>query len=125
LSKNQTALMLSKTSTFYNLSAAVQGFILWGGWGFYVNYQTSLINGITSGLVQGLFSFFATFAVIKSLTVLFNFFEVKLLKYIIPALLMVLSLASLSFIAHTFAGTPEILKTIAPNLFVSTLFCIY
>ena len=115
----------SRTSTFYNIGAATQGFLLWGSWGFYVNYKVSLVNGITSGLVQGIFSFIATLAVIRALTFLFNLFEMKIMKYIIPTFLMVSALIFLSIIAHTFAGTPEILKTITPNLFVSTLFCIF
>jgi len=115
----------SKTSSLYNFSAASQGFLLWGGWGFYINSKVSLQNGITSGLVQGIFSFIATLVVIEALTKLFNSFDQKFLKFTIPTLVMVTALTIFSVIAHILAGTPEILKTIAPNLFVSTLFCLF
>ena len=36
---------------------------------------------------------------------------------------MVAGLIVFSVLAHTIAKTPEILKTIAPNLIVATLFC--
>jgi hypothetical protein len=109
----------------YNFSTAIQGFLLWGGWGFFINSKVSFMNGITSGLVQGVFSFIATLIVIGVLTKLFNFFDRALFKFIIPTLVMITALTFFSVVAHTLAGTPQILKTIAPNLTVSALFCAF
>jgi len=116
---------MSQTSSFYKYSVAVLGFILWGGWAFYINSKVSLSSGITSGLAQGAFSFVGTFVVIYLLTLLFNYFNERLFKLFIPTLIMVATLIVLSVLVHSLVNTPELIKTIAPNLVVSALFCAF
>jgi len=114
---------MSQTSASYQYGAAITGLVLWGGWAFYVNSKVSLFSGISAGLVQGVFSFTAAFVVISATTKLYNYFDQRLLKLIIPTLVMVIVFFILMLSAHTVARTPEILKTILPNLALSTLFC--
>ena len=117
--------VMSETTSFYKYAAATQGFLLWGGWGFYVNSKISIRFGISAGLVQGIFSFVATLVVVYFLTKLFNYFDRFLFKMTLPTCLMLAALFSFSVFAHTVAQTPEILKTILPNLVVSGLFCFF
>ena len=116
---------MSETTSFYKYAAATQGLLLWGGWGFYVNSKDSIRYGISAGLVQGIFSFVATLIVVYFLTKLFNYFDHFLLKITLPICLMLTALFLFSFFAHSLAQTPEILKTILPNLVVAGLFCCF
>jgi len=114
---------MAETSSLYKYGAATQGFLLWGGWGFYLNSKVSFHYGVSAGLVQGIFSFVATLVVVYLLTILFNYFKRFIFKVILPTCLMLVALFSFSFLAHSAAQTPEIIKTILPNLVVSALFC--
>ena len=116
---------MSETSNLYKYSAAAQGFALWASWAFYINSKVSLSAGITAGLVQGVFSFCSTLIVIALITKLYNHFNHLLLKLVLPTCLMVLMLSFILISAHTLANTPEIFKTVAPSLFIATLFCAF
>ena len=114
---------MSETSALYRYSAAIQGFLLWSCWAFYVNSKVSLAAGIVAGLVQGLFSFFATLVVISLLTRLYNYIESKFLKLFIPPIIMLIGLTTILVIAHTIARTPKIIETISPSLIIAAFFC--
>lgn len=116
---------MSKTSQFYRYSSATQGLALWATWAFYINYNVSLSAAISAAIVQGLFSFFATLAVISLLTKLYNYFDKPILKLVLPPLLMILMLCVVNISAHFLANTPELFKTVAPSLFIATLFCVF
>jgi len=113
---------MKETSTRYKYSAAIQGFLLWSCWAFYVNSKVSVSAGLKAGLVQGLFSFFATLVVIFLLTKLYNHFESTLVKLLASPIIMIAGLATILVSAHTIAETPKIFLTIAPSLFVAILF---
>ena len=113
---------MNETSTRYKYSAAIQGFLLWSCWAFYVNSKVSISAGLKAGLVQGLFSFFATLVVIYLLTKLYNHFESRLVKLIASPIIMITGLATILVSAHTIAETPKIILTIAPSLFIAILF---
>lgn len=114
---------MSETSILYKYSAATQGFLLWSCWAFYVNSKVDFWSGIVAGLVQGLFSFFATLIVISLLTRLYNYINSRVLKLIIPPVVIVTCLATTLVIAHTMARTPKIIETIVPSLVVAIFFC--
>lgn len=114
---------MSEASIRYKYGAAIQGLVLWSCWAFYVNSKVSISAGIRAGIVQGLFSFFATLVVIYLLTKLYNHFESSFLKIIIPPTTMILSLTTILVTAHTIAETPKLVATIAPSLIVAALFC--
>ena len=116
---------MSETSNFYKYSAAVQGFALWASWAFYINSKVSLSAGITAGIIQGVFSFCSTLIVIALITKLYNHFNQLYLKLILPTCLMMCMLSFVQISAHAIANTPEILKTVAPPLFIATLFCAF
>ncbi len=114
--------VMKETSTRYKYNAAIQGFLLWSCWAFYVNYKVSIFAGIKAGLVQGLFSFFATLIVIFLLTKLYNYFELRVLKLLASPTIMIAGLSTILVSAHIVAETPKILPTIAPSLLVAILF---
>ena len=117
--------MESKTSTFYKYSAATQGFVLWSAWAFYINSKVSFSAGVTSGLTQGLFSFVSTLIVISLLTRLFNYFQRPFFKLFLPSLMMVSVLMVVLVLIHHIAGTPKMIQTVTPSLFVAALFCAF
>jgi len=114
---------MSETSALYKWGAATQGFLLWSGWAFYVNSKVSFMSGIIAGLVQGLFSFFATLLVIALLTKLYNHIQTQHLKLILPPVIMLVCLTTVLVAAHTIAKTPRIIETIVPSLTVAAFFC--
>lgn len=108
-----------------NYISALLAFILWGGWAFYINSSTSILSGITSGVTQGTASFIITILMIKSVNFWLLKFKHRITKTLFPAL-MTVSCSSLGLIiAHRFAGTPNIIFTIAPAITVAFLFCIF
>ena len=114
--------MKSKVSARYKYSSAIQGFILWGGWAFYINSNVSFYAGIIAGFVQGMFSFFATLIVIHLLTKLYDFFKAPLVKLIVSPTIMIICLTSILILVHTLTKTQKIIATITPSLIVATLF---
>ena len=114
--------VMSETSTRYKYSSAIQGFIIWGCWAFYVNSKVSFSAGIIAGLVQGLFSFSATLVVIHLLTMLYNYFEKHFIKVIVPPIIMIICLTLILVSVHTITETPKIIATVAPSLIVAALF---
>ena len=111
--------MMSETSIRYKFSAAIQGFLLWGCWAFYINSKVSFSAGITAGLVQGLFSFFATLVVIFLLTKLYNYFELRCFKLVASPIIMIIGLTIILVSVHKLAETPRLFSTIAPSLIVA------
>ena len=113
---------MNQTSNRYKYSAAIQGFLLWGCWAFYINSQVSLSAGITAGLVQGLFSFVATLVVIILLTKLYNYFQISFLKNVASPIIVIVGLTTILVSTHKIAETPKLLSTITPSLVVAMLF---
>lgn len=110
-----------KTSLLYNIVSALFAFVLWGGWAYFVN------RNLVSALTQGTASFIITLFLVKAVTQLYNMLSNKtaaLMQLLLPAIITVSFTGSGLFLAHTFAGTAYITKTIAPALTVALVFCI-
>ena len=115
--------MASETSPFYKYSAATQALFIWGGWSYYVNSRVSIPSGITSGLAQGVASFCLTLIVVFLVTKIFNYFENRFFKVLLPTTIVVCILVIFLLCLHTLVGTPKILQTIAPPLLMALMFC--
>lgn len=116
---------MARTSTKFNFLSAILAFLLWGSWAYYVNFSVSIKNGVISGLAQGTVSLVLTFFVISLTTTLYNFFDGKLKKNILTPIIVVFLLQTLLVSIHSLIGTPNILKTTIPPLFVALFFCAY
>ncbi len=107
---------------FRSVMAGLAGFIVYGGWAFYVNSDYGNASGIKAGVVQGSYSFSLTLGA----TMLMEYLWAKLQKTRSPVILTLLAANTLTLtVAYTINwifATPEILTTIAPGFFIGILF---
>ena len=109
---------LFQSQWFRTFGPALAGFLAYGGWAFFCNYQTSLNAGFKAGLVQGSFSFL--------ITIFFNgVMEYLYARWKSRYLISILcsgSLVMTSFSINWLAGTPNILPTIAPGALLGSIY---
>lgn len=105
-----------------SLGAALAGFLVYGGWAYYVNMSHGEFIGLRSGLLQGGYSFILTFLTTLLMERLYRSFA----SHRFPALLTVLVTGVLLFtvpcIIHSIAGTPEILMTVLPGFLIGMVY---
>lgn len=90
--------------------------VLWTAWTWYVNADHPIGTRILSSLVQGIWSFFVTFYMLVCLKKIFNYFENKWLKIILPTLITVSIVFVMILGIHILIGTPELWATITPGI---------
>lgn len=110
------------------------GFIAMGAWAFFANRAHPLPQALLSGLVQGAISGTLTLFLKKGLERMSAmFFNARqsdegqgrdIAALFVPPIVTATAIATILFTAHTLAGTPEILATIAVPLTVSTTYAI-
>ncbi len=115
-----------QTSRLYNIFSAVLGFIMWGGWAYYINGGHGIGTRITAGLAQGTATFVITLFMIKLVT----FFYMKLpgfgiFRLILPSVFTIAITGTCLTLIHVCIGTPNIFLTVAPALTMAFLFCLY
>ncbi len=115
---------MAKTSKRYNLYSAFIAFVLWGGWAYYINVTNGFFTGLTSGLVQGTFSFVMTLVIVFIVSKIYNQLNHRALQLLLPPIMTVIGTSIPLVAIHSLMGTPYILKTIAPALSVSFIFCV-
>ena len=100
------------------------GFLFYGGWAFWVNYEAGQTLALKAAFTQGAYSFTITLVLALLIEWLFSRFK----KW--PFHLFFIGLITCSFLYVTswslnyFAGTPNILLTILPGAAVSTVYTI-
>lgn len=117
------------SSTFVHV---VFGFIAMGAWAVFANRDHPLPQALLAGLVQGTISGALTLFLKKSLERMSAmFFRGRAgeggraaAALIVPPLVTATAIAAVLTTAHTLAGTPEVLATIAVPLTVSTSYAI-
>lgn len=110
------------TSTVAHVGFA---FLAMGGWAVFANRDHALSQALLAGLVQGTISALLTLCLKKFL----EWINARLSGYVAlvaPPLITAASILAILTSAHTLAGTPEVLATIAVPFTVSTSYaCIY
>jgi hypothetical protein len=99
------------------------GFVAMGAWAVFANRHHELPQALLAGLVQGTISGALTLVLKKFL----EWFNAKLkgaAALVLPPLITAASILAILTTAHTLAGTPEILATIAVPFTVSTSYAI-
>jgi len=99
------------------------GFLAMGAWAVFANRAHPLPEALQAGLVQGLISGTLTLFLKKFL----EWFNARLkgvAALIAPPLVTATAIGAILVTAHTLAGTPEILATIAVPFTVSTSYAI-
>jgi hypothetical protein len=118
-----------RPSPLTGISAALMAFVFYGGWAFTVNYPHGAFAAVAALAVQGTASFATTLA----LTVLVTFFyrrlagskQPRLVWLALPPALSTAVVACPLVLAHTLAGTPAMLATIAPSIAIGFIYGIY
>jgi len=108
------------TSTVAHMAFA---FVVMGGWALFANRAHALPEMLRAGLVQGAISCVLTFPLKKFL----EWFSPKLegsAAFVLPPMVTASSILAILSGAHTLAGTPEIVATIAVPFAVSTSYAI-
>ena len=98
-------------------------FFAMGGWAAFANRDHSVAEILTAGLVQGAISALLTLCLKKFL----EWFAARLRGWpalVVPPLITASTILTILWSAHSFAGTPEILATIAVPFTVSTTYAI-
>lgn len=108
------------TSTVAHVGFA---FIAMGGWAVFANRAHPLPEALLAGLVQGTISALLTLVLKKFLEWVSARLR-GLAALIVPPLITAASILTILVTAHTLAGTPEILATIAVPFMVSTSYAI-
>ena len=99
------------------------GFIAMGAWAVFANRHHPLEQALLAGLVQGTISGALTLFLKKFL----EWFNARLkgvTALVLPPLVTATAIATILTTAHTLAGTPEVLATIAVPFTVSTSYAI-
>ncbi|MBB6483956.1 hypothetical protein [Rhizobium lusitanum] len=94
-------------------------FLTMGGWAFFANRMHPMPRPLISGFVQGVLSGCLTLflkSVVEALAQRFR----GLIRLWAPPLIACLGSATILIVIHALSGTPEILKTIAVPLLVSS-----
>ncbi len=108
------------TSTRAHVSFA---FIAMGAWGVFANRDHPLPAALLAGFVQGTISAVLTLCLKRFL----EWMSARLRGLgglIVPPLITATAIATILTTAHTFAGTPEILATIAVPFTLSTSYAV-
>ena len=114
-----------QTSPLFNFLSALLAFLLWGGWAFYVNGQTSVTVGSTAAITQGTASAVITLFMVRAVTWLYKILPKTFFQMILPGFLTVCFTGSCLTGIHYLAGTPEIFYTVSPALTVAFLFNVF
>lgn len=113
-----------ESNSLYKVSSVVAAFFIWGGWGYFINSGSAnhdAASPLISGLVQGTGSSIITLIMLKSVTHLYYWLDPHPLRLILPAILTTFATGSSMALAHTLAGTSNLLGTLAPG--VTVAFC--
>ena len=118
MSAMQRAWTWAASSTLFHVAF---GFVLMGAWAVFANRNHPLPAALLAGLVQGTLSGLLTLGLKKALEAM-NARFAGAPAWIVPPLITASVLATILFVAHTLAGTPEVLATIAFPWSVSTTY---
>lgn len=126
---HRTVKVPTRTSRRFNLISAGLAFMLWGGWAYWVNTETTIegerASPLSSGLTQGAGSFIITLIMVRTVAWLYYHLPAHSTRMVLPALTTVAVTGSCLATAHALVGTPDIVQTIAPALTVAFAFNIY
>ena len=116
---------MANTSNRYKWVSAVLACFLYGGWAYYINSGSHPLDGLASGIVQGISSFFLTFSIVVAVTKIYNrsLFS-GVLSVLMPAVVTVGGVAVVLTLIHFVIGTSHIFPTILPSVLVASVFCI-
>lgn len=109
------------------ISGAVIGFLFYGSWAIWANFDTqdpsSVFIALRSGLLQGSMSFAVTLGGTTLMKALFAGSGPLWWRFVRASLGTLLAIYSVIVTAHVLNHTPHILLTLAPGLPITIIFC--
>lgn len=114
--------LLRRSKALRSLLAATAGFIVYGGWAFFINYGYGLSAAFKAGATQGSYSFTLTLSLSFLMEWLFQLSSQPRLQFSLAFITPCLLIYCTSWGVNVLTGTPEILLTILPGATISTLY---
>ncbi len=114
--------LLRRSKALRSLLAATAGFIVYGGWAFFINYDYGLPAALKAGATQGSYSFTLTLSLSFLMEWLFQLSRQPRLQFSLAFITPCLLIYCTSWGVNVLTGTPEILLTILPGATISTLY---
>lgn len=103
-----------------SLIAGIAGFLVYGGWAYYINEPYAM--GATAGLTQGSYSFALTMTTTLFMEYLFDSLKGIRGRSIATVAITSLITFSTAYGIHWFVGTPMILVTILPGFVIGSVY---
>ncbi len=105
-----------------SLAMAAAAFCLYGGWAMLANRGHGLAAARRAGLVQGVLSFTITLGMTMLIEALHRRLRDRRRGAALTALCAVGLSGSAVVLGHLAAGTPEVLRTVAPSLLIGSFY---
>lgn len=113
---------MTSASFLRSLLAGLAGFVGYGGWAWFANYDHGADIAMRSGLIQGGYSLVLTFLMTIVTEYLFTIWQHHSSAAIRTTLLVSTILFCSAYTIHMLVGTPEILMTITPGFVIGTIY---
>lgn len=113
---------LRRSKTLRGLLAGTAGFVIYGGWAFFINFDHGLPAALKAGATQGSYSFTLTLIMSFIMEWLFQLSDQPKVKFSLTFFITCLLIYSTSWSINALAGTPEIFLTILPGATFSTIY---
>jgi hypothetical protein len=114
--------LLLDSRTLRGIAVGILGFIVYGGWAFYVNSQHGVAVGLKAGFVQGTYSFALTLSTTLLMEFLWTSLQTTRGRYFLTlSTTNTLTFATAYLVNRVFL-TPEILPTIIPGFLIGIVY---
>lgn len=105
-----------------SIATGILGFIVYGSWAFYANFQHGLTSGVQAGIVQGTYSFALTLSTTMLMEFLWASFQSIKGQHVLTIAMTSLITFTTAYSINWIFDTPEILLTIFPGFLIGLLY---
>jgi len=103
--------------------SGIAGFLVYGGWAFWINSSHGTAMGISAGILQGSYSFVLTLTTTLVMEYLMATLKGIPFRGVLTVVLVSAITLSVAYSLQWLNGTPEILFTILPGFFIGAVYC--
>jgi hypothetical protein len=104
------------------IAAGILGFIVYGGWAFYVNSKHGVAVGLKAGFVQGTYSFALTLSTALFMEFLWTSLQNTRERYFLTLSITNSLTFATAYLVNWVFLTPEILPTIIPGFLIGIIY---
>ena len=102
--------------------SGVAGFIVYGGWGFWVNMSHGTEMGVMAGLIQGSYSFVLTLSMTIVMEYLMRMLAGVRARQVITVVTVSIGTFVVAYSIQWLNSTPEIFLTIIPGFLIGAVY---